>query len=217
MDDELTKMFDKSMMLEQRSVAVPSSAPSISQHYHHSAHLLNPKASAQNSKGELSDSDAIQLLAQNGIEAVHLSFSQAALFKKADFKQRDRLIELWNISPPQPSDWQGSGGPRETCVQMEENLAKERYACSSHQVFEAETVAEPYISTIYKDGPGSTYSPYGSAVGSMMPPVGQTNGAEWWKDFVGGQPMELQYGLLEYMHNQPSARNAMVSGDPDMH
>lgn len=210
-------MFDRSMILEQRSLPAPSSKTSISQHYHHSAHLLKPNAPTQNSKAELSDSDAIQILAQNGIEAVHLSFSQAALFKKADHTQRDRLIELWGISPPRPNDWQGPGGPRETCLQMEENLAKERYAGSSHQVFEAEAVAEPYIMSVYENGSKSTYSPYGSAVGSMRPPVGQKNGAEWWKDFMGGQPMELQYSLLEYMDKQPAMRKAVVEGDSEMH
>ncbi|CAF9923244.1 MAG: hypothetical protein GOMPHAMPRED_002786 [Gomphillus americanus] len=206
------------MRLGQRPTTLSNTRLSISQHYHHSAHQLAPEGTTTPTQGGISDSEAIEILARHGIEAIHLSFSQAALFKKADDSQRNRLIELWRISPPQPSDWQASGGPREISLDMEESLARQRYESNSRgRDMDVGTGAEPYIKTGYESISGATYSPLGSAVGGLKAPTGQMHGAEWWRDFMGNQPMELQYGMLNYMNYQPPTAALIGGDDSEMH
>ena len=212
------KMFEQNMRLGQRPATLSNARLSISQHYHHSAHQLAPEDTIASTQVGISDSEAIEILDRHGIEAIHLSFSQATLFKKADDSQRNRLIELWRISPPQPSDWQASSGPRETCLDMEESLARQRYESNQkNSDVDIGVGAEPYIKTGYESVPDVTYSPLGSAVGELKAPTGQTHGAEWWRDFMSNQPMDLQYGMLSYMSYQPSTAALIGGDDSEMH
>lgn len=80
---------------------------SISQHYTHSAHIVQ----AMNMEQQTSGSKMIesrprglsiyQILAQHNIPPSSLVQSQLTLFEQADEDQRARLIQLWSLSPPQ--------------------------------------------------------------------------------------------------------------------
>ena len=232
MQDDLTKMFNRSMNFSNPQMETQSTRPPptptanfrISQHYHHSAHQI-PTVSAP---PEMTDVEAGNILSRHGIDPSQLSISQGTLFKKADSEQRDRLIELWRISHPKPTDWIGAEGPQETTLKQEEELARVRYEGNSSpqnsmsQTANLETArmeddavsVEPYVKSGYeilteRDYNSQaqkltqelpTYSPLGSAVGLPRSLDPAFNAREWWH-FIGSQPMEMQYGLFEQMHH----------------
>ncbi len=79
---------------------------SISQHYHHSAHLARAASDIS-----LSDTTRISAspkkpsssytLTQNGVDPSSLLRSQIALFEQSNDEQRARLLELWRLAPPE--------------------------------------------------------------------------------------------------------------------
>lgn len=133
--DELTTLFQRNLSLQQ-----PAPAPtpalhteikySISQHYHHSSHVVpTPPAPAQT----LTDDHTIAIiLSRHGVDPSTLFPSQIELFRSADSSQQMRLVELWRISPPnygghaltQSMD----GTYPDTNFEMEEHMARARYA-----------------------------------------------------------------------------------------
>ena len=75
---------------------------SISQHYHHSAHLAPPRPAVDSQVKNTSETDQLTaeiILARNGVDPNALFPSQLTLFRQADVSQQMRLIELWRISP----------------------------------------------------------------------------------------------------------------------
>jgi hypothetical protein len=98
---------------------------SITQHYHHSAHIA--KAVSKPSQTDQQTTEII--LARHGVDVSTLYPAQMELFKTADASQQMRLVELWRISPPnqgghalaQDTNWQG------TSLEQEEEMAKFRY------------------------------------------------------------------------------------------
>ena len=92
----------------------PSIYYSISQHYTHSAHVVQAVNTDQSSntqavgisRGGLS---IYQTLAQHNIPPSSLLRSQLTLFEQADDDQRSRLIQLWSISPPSYNTNEGQG------------------------------------------------------------------------------------------------------------
>ena len=78
---------------------------SISQHYHHSAHLA-PKASDIPLSGtplysvSPERSSSIYILAENGVTPASLLRSQITLFEQSSDEQRSRLLDLWRLAPP---------------------------------------------------------------------------------------------------------------------
>ncbi|MCJ1430505.1 hypothetical protein MMC29_008423 [Sticta canariensis] len=78
---------------------------SISQHYTHSAHVLNAVNAQQaaNSPHHTNSGRGLsiyQTLVQHNISPASLLRSQLTLFEQAGNDQRSRLIQLWSISPP---------------------------------------------------------------------------------------------------------------------
>ena len=79
---------------------------SISQHYTHSAHIVQSVNMGQTSVSNFVESyprglSIYQILAQNNIPPASLVQSQLTLFEQADEDQRARLVQLWNLSSPQ--------------------------------------------------------------------------------------------------------------------
>lgn len=104
-------------------------AYSISQHYHHSAHLVAQQPSRPASEPPRTDQLTTDIiLARHGVDASSLFPSQIDLFKTADAGQQMRLIELWRICPP---DYGGHALTQDlwpqTSFQQEEAMAKIRY------------------------------------------------------------------------------------------
>ena len=78
---------------------------SISQHYHHSAHLVSAVNDISPSD-TISDSvtperpSIVDILTQNGVPPSSLLRSQLALFEQSNHEQQSRLLELWRLAPP---------------------------------------------------------------------------------------------------------------------
>jgi hypothetical protein len=78
---------------------------SISQHYTHSAHVVQAINTSQTSPSDFVESppkglSIYQILDQHNIPPSCLLRSQLTLFEQADEDQRARLIQLWTISAP---------------------------------------------------------------------------------------------------------------------
>ena len=112
---------------------------SISQHYHHSAHI----ASSDGHKDQLqspapsyvspAQDKAKELLSQRGIDPSSLLPSQILLFQLAAPDQQSRLVELWRISPPEYIHYGKEeladqlGSWQHTTLEQEEEMARIRY------------------------------------------------------------------------------------------
>src|SRR5580700_8264261 len=73
---------------------------SITQHYHHSAHLAHKPSRPASDSGATDQKTTEIILARHGVDVATLFPSQIELFKTADPSQQMRLVELWRISPP---------------------------------------------------------------------------------------------------------------------
>jgi hypothetical protein len=104
---------------------------SITQHYHHSAHLASQKPSRPVSTPPPTDQETTEIiLGRHGVDVTTLFPSQIELFKTADISQQMRLVELWRISPPNYGGHalaQDLGTWPATSFQQEEAMAKLRY------------------------------------------------------------------------------------------
>ncbi|KAI1495683.1 hypothetical protein F5X99DRAFT_402709 [Biscogniauxia marginata] len=146
--DELAALFSRNMTFqpqpfqpapqEQPKPQSPEPEPitySISQHYHHSAHIAHqnePPAAAEpprpSSEPPQSQQPSAELiLSQHGVDPSALSASQLQLFKTADDPQKMRLIELWRICPPTNPQDNPAVAWTSTTVEQEELLAQLRY------------------------------------------------------------------------------------------
>ncbi|KAI0114093.1 hypothetical protein GGR51DRAFT_477257 [Nemania sp. FL0031] len=148
--EELATLFSRNMTLQQPQSAQqapqsqlsqqqsePEPEPikySISQHYHHSAHTAHqdpPTPDPQRSFSEppQTQPSAEQVLSRHGIDPLCLSPQQLDLFKTADTPQQIRLIELWQICPPNNSQQPSTAvvAWTNTSVEQEEVLAQLRH------------------------------------------------------------------------------------------
>ncbi|KAI0818267.1 hypothetical protein GGR55DRAFT_68516 [Xylaria sp. FL0064] len=146
--DELSTLFSRNMTFQQpqpmqQTQPEPSnlrpSEPepirySISQHYHHSAHLVQqdePISEPQrpSSVPPQTQPTAEQVLTRHGIDPSSLSPQQLDLFKIGDAPQQLRLIQLWQICPPTNlnSMTNSTVAWMSTTVEREEMLAQLHY------------------------------------------------------------------------------------------
>ncbi|KAH7328623.1 hypothetical protein B0I35DRAFT_23070 [Stachybotrys elegans] len=152
--DELAALFARNLTFnpELHQASIPREAPrqepsppaapaqpivySISQHYHHSAHIARPpvpsaqdeaprRSSAPSQTGEMLNAEAI--LRQHGVDPAGLTPSQLQLFRVAEQPQQLRLLELWSICPPSNGRDIPSLAWSSTTVEQEEQLAQMRY------------------------------------------------------------------------------------------
>ncbi|MCJ1380972.1 hypothetical protein MMC17_004081 [Xylographa soralifera] len=120
----------------------PQEAPitySISQHYHHSAHIASSDSHKDQSQSPtpihvpLAQDKAKELLSQRGIDPSTLLSSQILLFQLAAPDQQSRLVELWHISPPEYTHYGKEeladqlGSWQHTTLEQEEEMARLRY------------------------------------------------------------------------------------------
>lgn len=252
MQDELATLFNRSMNFaipqaksepqqQDRPPPTPSANFSISQHYHHSAHRVPMLQQPDDTiSGELTQSVIARLLSQQGIDSTSLSLSQITLFKNANTEQRERLVQLWKISPIQPS-----GSLENTTIEKEEELDRLRYERTSaaadlgdmemaYEKSEDVKAAEPYIESGYellakRDynlqaqpqlqphlSAKAFYQPLGSAVGLPHALDPAFSAKEWWRDFAGNQPMEFQYGMFQHMYHYQPQQVARRQEDEEM-
>jgi hypothetical protein len=200
---------------------VPHTTPItyISQHYHHSAHqvpvLSQPEVPTT-------------MLANAGVDPSALSPSQLHLFKNALPDQQLRLIELWRIAPPTPSNQIPARDPsnlHQTNMQQEEEAARDRWEIMEQEKYknlsapeEPKTNAEPYIVTGYDSlcglgGVGPTSHGGVKDYCQANDPVYQSR--EWWH-MSEPQPVEHLYGLFQHMYGQPLHQFAERREDEEM-
>lgn len=87
-------MFDRQMTMAQ-----PESLPvtySVSQHYHHSAHVASPSP-IPTVHTDPATLNIREILSSHGIEPSTLSRTQINLFRNADAEQRQRLVQTWQL------------------------------------------------------------------------------------------------------------------------
>ncbi|KAI1418867.1 hypothetical protein F5Y12DRAFT_780918 [Xylaria sp. FL1777] len=144
--DELATLFSRNMTFQQpqpvqqpqqerHNLEPPEPEPikySISQHYHHSAHVVqqdDPISEPQrpSSVPPQTQPSAEQVLSRRGIDPSWLSPQQLDLFKTADTPQQLRLVELWQICPPTNSLANPTVAWMNTTVKQEEILAQLHY------------------------------------------------------------------------------------------
>jgi hypothetical protein len=144
--EELAALFSRNLTLQQPQPVqqAPQEQPSqqqsvpepikysISQHYHHSAHIVHedePVVELQRPSSEppQTQPSAEQILSHHGIDPSCLSPQQIELFKTADIPQQIRLVELWQIYPPANSQSNLNVAWANTTVEQEELLAQLRH------------------------------------------------------------------------------------------
>lgn len=147
MQEDLATLFSRNLtltnssqssLMDSQAQATPRPLQPITyvtQHYHHSAHVVPSTASPQgpitsSSTADIDQSSPAAILSQNDIDPSTLFPSQLTLFQQANADQQLRLIELWRISPPSYgghalAEELGSWPP--TSLQQEEEMARLRY------------------------------------------------------------------------------------------
>ena len=130
--EDLANIFARQMTFDNQSAIREEKAKAdqpityISQHYHHSAHLVN-KTATNSDNTELSAEQLHTLFRTYDIEPTCLIPSQIELYKKADSNQKLRLLEIWRTSPPDYDMAVEAGSWPETNLEQEEALAELRY------------------------------------------------------------------------------------------
>jgi len=139
--EELSALFARNLSLQTPVPVAPKEEPkveepeytySITQHYHHSAHLANKQQPSRPASEPLPTDQLTTdiILARHGVDSSSLYPSQIELFRTADAGQQMRLIELWRICPPNYGGHalaQHLGEWPSTSLQQEESMAKLRY------------------------------------------------------------------------------------------
>ncbi|KAI9781957.1 MAG: hypothetical protein M1839_005550 [Geoglossum umbratile] len=146
MHEDLVALFSRTLTLSNQAQVtqeIPADKPqpqpvtnsqsvgkptySISQHYHHSAHLASsaPPSIAPSPALEEPNTDVVTaeiILSRNGVDPSTLLPEQLSLFRRADVSQKMRLVELWRISPPNASAHE-LGNWAQTNLQQGEGMA----------------------------------------------------------------------------------------------
>lgn len=157
MQDELAALFEQQMAIEPR----PESY-SISQHYHHSSHVIShPSLHTQ----PQSTQNPIGTLWQHGIDPSTLLPYQLDLFKHADAEQQGRLIQTWQV-------YARSAGPSVNLSSpstMGDNFPKE----------DPKIDAEPYMVSGYDVNSSHAGPTTGKTYVSATDPVYKSQ--HWWE------------------------------------
>ncbi|KAG0651136.1 hypothetical protein D0Z07_2856 [Hyphodiscus hymeniophilus] len=103
---------------------------SITQHYHHSAHIAAQQPARPASEPPQTDQLTTEIiLSRHGVDVASLTPAQLTLFKTADASQQMRLIQLWQLynTTPTPTISQDLSNYQTTSFDQEEAIAKLRY------------------------------------------------------------------------------------------
>ncbi|KAJ5736669.1 uncharacterized protein N7483_001794 [Penicillium malachiteum] len=175
--DELAALFDQHMAIESRpEPQLPTPTYSISQHYHHSTHVVStPKAPVQAPPTP----SPIDTLWQHGIDPSTLGPRQLDLFIHADMEQQQRLVQTWQVYARSSGTLVDSSEPRTVDMEMSMDDGKAE--------------AEPYMAAGYDNSPRTEPST-GQQYSGATDPV--YKGHHWWEMAQNG-PMESQYGAFQ--------------------
>ena len=225
MQEDLAALFSRNLSLapKNQTSAVAQADPqeaqhdspinySISQHYHHSAHLASPTPTSRLSSHDEAATDSQYtdqvtteiILSRNGVDPSTLASGQLSLFQQADSSQKMRLVELWRISAPGPNDsplLPAYDTRLIPSMEQEEALAKLRlerrsfeerrkWGYSSIQGSQAENnrledrpaLTEPYISSGYESLAQREYDRSQGDSKESFEPLGPAVGGSWVAD-----------------------------------
>lgn len=200
LQDELAALFDRQMTMTQP--ASSSVAYSVSQHYHHSAHVASidpsPTTCAQPAAA-LSISD---ILGSHGIDSRALSLSQLDLFQNAESEQRQRLIQTWLLYLDSPS--QSTNMPHSALPVRDSEMTD----CSSDGGDDQKGHAEPYMVSGYEATSERNLKTPRKEPTTGEPYVSSTDpvyhNQQWWEATHIGM-MESQYGAFEERNRYDAA------------
>lgn len=169
--------FQEQPRQEQAAVQSPEAETiiySISQHYHHSAHIVAPvptqpeRPASEPPQSEHQTLEAI--LTSHGVDPAGLSQSQAQLFREADDAQKLRLLELWRIYPPTSARESNPAlAWTSTSIDQEEQLARMRYE-EQQQMEESMSMDGPTVMVPIQGGDGRWQVPEVATQDYMMEP-----------------------------------------------
>ncbi len=133
-NDELATLFARNLSLYPYAPPVEEAKQdpepyiySITQHYHHSAHLVAQQPSRPASEPPQTDQLTAEIiLSRHGVDINTLSGAQLELFRSSAPEQQMHLIQLWLISPPQYGGHALVQDLPATSYQQEEAMAKMR-------------------------------------------------------------------------------------------
>ncbi|KAJ5913467.1 hypothetical protein N7504_002350 [Penicillium tannophilum] len=175
LQDELAALFNRQMAIESPPEPRPLSY-SISQHYHHSTHVVpspNPPPQA------CTDPTPIEILQHHGLDPSTMLPHQLDLFQNADAEQRQRLIQTWQLYA------RSSGG-----LTNSESI----FTGGDLRMDDSKTQAEPYMVSGYQTHQQPTEPTTGHPYTSATDPVYKSQ--HWW-EVAGTEPMESQYGVFQ--------------------
>ena len=141
MNEDLVNLFSRNLSFNpyvapQEEPSSHGEAPiiySITQHYHHSAHLAAQQLARPASEPPQTDQLTTEIiLSRHGVDVASLSPAQVTLFKTADSSQQMRLIQLWQLyknipATSTPTISQDLSNHETTTYEQEEAIAKVRY------------------------------------------------------------------------------------------
>jgi hypothetical protein len=137
MNEDLVNLFSRNLSFnpyvappEEPSQSEEPIIYSITQHYHHSAHVAAPQSARPASEPPQTDQLTTEIiLSRHGVHIASLSPAQITLFKTADPSQQMRLIQLWQFYKitATPSISQDLSNYQTTSFEQEEAMAKLRY------------------------------------------------------------------------------------------
>lgn len=225
LQEDLATLFDKQMNMgtveppetpEPSSPASSQRSPttySITQHYHHSAHITQQARATESGEAQPSpDTHTNDTLGNHNIDPSTLSPGQIELFEHAIPEQKSRLIQIWQICPETNQQQKYENTPMEDCEM--DGVVQEKFNDSDGQY------AEPYMASGYellaqRDYERSAQKAITEFGHQGCPPNEPTTGApykiandpiyqsqRWW-EHSEAQPMEHQYGAFEYMNQHP--------------
>jgi hypothetical protein len=140
MNEDLVNLFTRNLSFnpyvappEEPSQVETPIIYSITQHYHHSAHLVSQQPARPASEPPQTDQLTTEIiLSRHGVDVASLSPAQITLFKTADSSQQMRLIQLWQLYKNTPDSGsqaisQDLSNYQTTSFEQEEAIAKLRY------------------------------------------------------------------------------------------
>lgn len=139
MNEELVSLFSRNLSFNP--YVAPQEEPShgetpiiysITQHYHHSAHIAAQQPARPASEPPQTDQLTTEIiLSRHGVDIASLSPAQITLFKTADSSQQMRLIQLWQLYKTTANAGtaisQDLSNHQTTSFEQEEAIAKLRY------------------------------------------------------------------------------------------
>jgi hypothetical protein len=195
--DDLVALFNTHMNMEpslvperkEVQISAPPTTYSITQHYHHSAHVAQKTEASGIMQGDCVPTTnelanrVFETLRQHNVDPSSLSKGQLELFAKAMPEQQSRLVQMWQICP-EPSK-SAAGFSQQGGSIFASQLDLQRSTQGQDRFDTMHGHAEPYMLSGYdlngqvasQANEPTTGSPYRLS----SDPIYQAAGQRWWE------------------------------------